>query len=220
MARIVVPGFPHHVTQRGNRQANVFETDSDRQTYLRFLETHCAKRGLSVWAYCLMTNHVHLVVVPKDETALSVALRDAHTNYAVYFNSRRDQSGHLWQGRFFSCPLDKSHRWAAVRYVEQSPVRAGMTGRAEDYPWSSAAAHCGRRNDSVLSAEFPPPGVIEDWSEWLNAGREAVNANAYIRTQTKTGRHCGSSDFVDELEERLGRSLRPKKRGRPSKKGN
>ncbi|MDK1022419.1 MAG: transposase, partial [Candidatus Hydrogenedentes bacterium] len=151
MARIVVPGFPHHVTQRGNRRADIFESDAVRGAYLRFLKTYCAKRGVSVWAYCLMTNHVHLVVVPQEGASLGTALHDTHTVYAMYFNSRTGFSGHVWQGRFFSCPLDESHHWAAVRYIEQNPVRAGIVDRAEDYPWSSAAAHCGRRSDAVLS---------------------------------------------------------------------
>ena len=105
VARIVVPGFPHHVTQRGNRRANVFETDADNEAYLRFLKKYADKRGLSIWAYCLMANHIHLVVVPQREESLGQALRDAHTVYAMYFNSRTQLSGHVWQGRFFSCPL-------------------------------------------------------------------------------------------------------------------
>ena len=219
VARIVVPGFAHHVTQRGNRRADVFETDADREAYLRFLKTYCAKRGLSVWAYCLMTNHVHLVAVPQEETSLGDALRDAHTVYAMYFNSRTESSGHVWQGRFFSCPLDESHQWAAVRYVEQNPVRAGMADRAEDYPWSSAGAHCGRCDDAVLSADFPARDAIEDWSAWVNGGFED-ETYAYLSRQTRTGRPCGSSRFLDELELLLSRTLRPKQGGRPRKHKN
>ena len=220
VARVVVRGFPHHVTQRGNRREDIFETGADREAYLRFLKTYCAKRGLSVWAYCLMSNHIHLVVIPQEEASLGTALRDTHTVYAMYFNSRTGLSGHVWQGRFFSCPLDESHHWAAVRYVERNPVRAGMVARAEEYPWSSAAAHCGRRDTGVLSTEFPPSGVIEDWSEWLNAGCDEDEAYAYIRRQTRTGRPCGSSKFLDRLEALLARSLRPKKGGRPRKDKN
>lgn len=184
------------------------------------MRTYCARRGLAVWAYCLMTDHVHLVVVPQEEGSLGTALRDTHTVYAMYFNSRTELSGHVWQGRFFSCPLDESHHWAAVRYVEQNPVRAGMVERAEDYAWSSARAHCGRGDDVVLSAEFPPSGVIANWSEWLNEGREEDEGYTSIRRQTRTGRPCGSSTFFDELEVLLGRSLRPKKGGRPRKEKN
>ena len=217
VARVVAAGFPHHVTQRGNRLADVFETDADREAYLRFLKKYCARRGLAVWAYCLMTNHVHLVVVPQQEDSLGHALRDAHTVYAMYFNSRTGLTGHVWQGRFYSCPLDDTHLWAAVRYVERNPVRAGMVERAEDYPWSSAAAHCGVRGDSLLAQGFPPPGTIENWADWLR-GEEADNgATERIRERTHTGRPCGSQDFLCTLEGLLQRTLHPKKGGRPRK---
>jgi len=217
VARIVAPGFPHHVTQRGNRRADVFERDADYQAYLGFLRQYAEKRGLSVWAYCLMTNHIHLVAVPDREESLGQALRDAHTVYAMYFNSRTGQCGHVWQGRFFSCPLDEAHLWAAVRYVEGNPVRAGLVARAEDYAWSSAAAHCGLRTDVVLSDEFPPAGVVEDWSGWLHAGHDDDDAHERIRRQTRTGRPCASSKFLDHLEHLLQRTVRPRKGGRPRK---
>ena len=214
VARIVVPGLPHHVTQRGNRRAEIFESDQDRETYLRFLRTYCGKRELSIWAYCLMPNHIHLVAVPAKESSLSHGLRDTHTVYAMYFNSRTQMSGHVWQGRFFSCPLDESHLWAAVRYVEVNPVRAGMVESAETYPWSSAAAHCGLREDAVLSTSFPPDGVIDDWGAWLREPLEdEAETHSSIRQQTHTGRPCGSSEFLDQVETLLRRKLRPKPPG-------
>ncbi|MCP4643821.1 MAG: transposase [bacterium] len=220
VARIVVPGFPHHVTQRGNRRADVFETDGDHDAYLRFMKQYADKRGLVIWAYCLMTNHVHLVAVPVREDSLGLALRDAHTVYAMYFNSRTQLSGHVWQGRFHSCPMDERHLWAAVRYVERNPVRAGMVERAEDYAWSSAAAHCGLRSDPLLSPDFPPPGVVDDWADWLHEEREEDDACERIRQHTHTGRPCGSPTFLDQLEQLLQRVVRPKKGGRPRKTEN
>jgi len=220
VARIVVPGFPHHVTQRGNRRADVFETDKDREAYLRYLRQYAEMRGLSIWAYCLMTNHIHLVAVPQREESLGLALRDAHTVYAMYFNSRTGLSGHVWQGRFHSCPLDETHLWAAVRYVERNPVRAGMVERAETYAWSSAAAHCGLRNAPVLSEDFPPPGVIENWADWLHEESEEDEMYTRIRQHTHTGRPCGSPTFLDQLEHLLQRVVRPQKGGRPRKKEN
>jgi len=218
VARIVAPGFPHHVTQRGNRRADVFEVDADYRAYLGFLRQYAEKRGLSIWAYCLMTNHIHLVAVPAREESLGAALRDAHTVYAMYFNSRTALPGHVWQGRFFSCPLDERHLWAAVRYIERNPVRAGLVARAEAYAWSSAPAHCGFKTDGLLSDEFPPKGVIEDWSAWLQEGQKDDEAEERIRRQTRTGRPCGSSTFLDHLENLLQRTVRPKKGGRPRKK--
>jgi len=164
-----------------------------------------------------MTNHIHLVALPKTEAALGFAMRDTHSVYAMYFNSRTQLSGHVWQGRFYSTPLDENHLWAAVRYVEINSVRAGMVERAEEYPWSSAAAHCGLRDAPVLSVDFPPAGVVEDWQAWLRDGPEESDAYDAIRKQTRTGRPCGSPKFLDQLEALLGRALRPKKPGRPRK---
>lgn len=216
VARVVVPGFPHHVTQRGNRLADVFEVDADREAYLRFVKHYADRHGLAVWAYCLMTNHIHLVVVPVREESLGLALRDAHTVYAMHFNTRTKLSGHVWQGRFHSCPLDGAHLWAAVRYIERNPVRAGLVERAEEYAWSSAAAHCGLRHDALLSDDFPPPGVVDDWKQWL-ADAEDEETVTRLRGHTHTGRPCGSPTFVDQLENILQRVLRPNKRGRKSK---
>lgn len=213
VGRVVIPGFPHHVTQRGNRRADVLASDADRTAYLGFVRKYADRHGLALWAYCLMSNHVHLVAVPQRETSLALALRDAHTVYAMRFNTMTGMTGHVWQGRFYSCPLDESHLWAAVRYVERNPVRAGLVSRAEDYPWSSAAAHCGRAKDALLSPEFPPVGAVEDWPAWL-AQEGDTEAMERVRCQTSTGRPCGSGAFVTQLEELAGRVLHPARRGR------
>lgn len=206
IARIVVPGLPHHVTQRGNRRCEVFFEPRDRQHYLSLFRKYAAEYGVDVWAYCLMTNPVHFVLVPEKPDSLSDALRDAHTAYALRFN------GHLWQGRFFSCVLDDEHLWAAVHYVERNPVRAGMMARSEEYPWSSAAARCGLRQDDLLSPRFPPAHRLTNWSEWLS--REEPPETEAIRRQTHTGRPCGSPDFLADLESQCKRRLTPGKRGR------
>jgi putative transposase len=213
VSRIVVPDVAHHITQRGNRGADVFEDDEDRRTYMAFLSRYTAKHDVSLWAYCLMTNHIHLIAVPKHEFSLARALRDTHTVYSMRFNRRREVTGHLWQGRFYSCPLDDDHMWAAVRYVERNPVRAGLVSRAEDFEWSSAAAHCGLRRDKILADEFPPHGVITNWSDWLRDEEDDAKVES-IRRNTGTGRPCGSASFIDQLETLIGRILRPQKRGR------
>ncbi|MCC6143303.1 MAG: transposase [Candidatus Hydrogenedentes bacterium] len=216
VARVVVPGIPHHVTQRGNRRADIFVDEGDREMYLRLLQQYAALHGLAIWAYCLMTNHVHLVAVPEHERSLGRALRDAHTVYAMYFNTRQQLNGHLWQGRFHSSPMDEGHLWAAVRYVERNPVRAGMVAQAEAYPWSRAAAHCGLRSDPLLHTAFPEPGAIEDWSHWLREEDDAETVER-IRRQTHTGRPCGSDGFIARLETLLQRPLRPQTPGRKPK---
>lgn len=217
LARVVVPGLPHHVTQRGNRGINIFRDDGDRRVYIRLLRKYQAQYPISVWAYCLMSNHVHLIVVPQKEGELSLWLHDIHATYAQYLNDKLDENGHLWQGRFFSCPLDEEHQWAAIRYVERNPVKALIVQHAKEYPWSSAPAHCGLRRDPLLAKDFPHDGLIDDWQTWLL--KEDESKTKAIRAATKTGRPCGSSQFIDQLEQKLGRVLHCRKPG-PERKEN
>jgi len=212
MARLVMPGLPHHVTQRGNRRGQVFFSSEDRQRYMGLFQHYRLRYDLEVLAYCLMDNHVHWVVVPKQECALADTLRDAHASYAVDVNQATRTCGHFFQGRFFSCPLDGEHLWAAVRYFERNPVRTRVVARAEDYAWSSAQAHCGLRDDPLLTPGFPPPGVVSDWPTWL-AAEDAQQMEA-VRRHTLTGRPWGSAAFVAQLEALTGRILQPLKRGR------
>jgi putative transposase len=216
VARIVIPGLPHHITQRGNRCERVFISDEDCKMYLQLLQKYAQKYCFEIVAYCLMSNHVHLVAVPQKENSLGQTLHDTHTTYALRFNRRQGVSGHLWQGRFYSCALDEAHLWAAVRYVETNPVRAAIVSRAEDYRWSSAAGHCGFRVDPLLSKVQASLPEVDDWRSWLmEDNREQT---ALIRRQTRTGRPCGSPLFVEQLEAQTNRLLRPAKRGRKPKR--
>jgi putative transposase len=211
IARVVIPGIPHHVTQRGNDRQRIFYSDDEHCRYLALYRHYGLRLGLKTFAYCLMDNHVHWVVVPASKDALGQSFHALDTKYAGWVNSAKRRSGHLYQGRFFSCPLDEDYLWAAVRYVERNPVRAGMVARAEDYRWSSAAAHCGLRADPLLAPGFPPAGVVADWAEWLST-EDAQQTNA-VRRQTACGRPCGSEAFVVRLEKLLERLLRPQKPG-------
>jgi putative transposase len=173
LARAVFSGVAHHITQRGNRRGNVFFNAEDRRTYLAWLRDYCTKYGVEILAYCLMTNHVHVVAVPTDESALEEVFRPLHTRYAQRINRRKCWKGHLWQGRFFSSALDEDYLWAAIRYVERNPVRARLVRKAENYPWSSAAAHCGLKKDDVLTAEhgwWRRFKTVGNWSMWLAQG--------------------------------------------------
>lgn len=212
IARVVIPGLPHHITQRGNRREEVFTDDADRHAYLNGVRHAFRAYSVKVWAYCLMTNHVHFVAVPEQCDSLALAFRDAHAAYATSFNRKNRTCGHLWQGRFFSTPLDEQHVWYAVRYVERNPVRAGMVRRAEEYIWSSARAHCGIGDDSLLSRDFPFTGTKADWIEWL--GVDPPEQTELLRERTRTGRPCGTDEFTRSLEQQLDRSLRPSPRGR------
>lgn len=216
MARVVMAGIPLHVTQRGHRREDVFFGDADRQRYLELLHGYAEMNGLKITAYCLMTNHVHLVVTPKTQTSLARTLKPVHMRYAQHVNWTHKLSGRLWQGRYFSCPLDDSHCLAAMRYVECNPVRAGLAAKAEDYPWSSAAGHVGRRADPLLSAGMREESGIRDWTAWLSEN-EPDEAIDQLRLCTRTGRPLGDVTFIDRLERLCGRILRPRPGRRPDK---
>jgi putative transposase len=216
IARFVVAGVPHHVTQRGNRRGTVFFCNDDRQSYLRLLGDYATEHEVEVLAYCLMTNHVHLVAVPRTADGLHRMLRPLHMRHAQRVNRAHGWKGHLWQGRYFSSALDDEYFWAAIRYVELNPIRAGMVRRAEDYEWSSAAAHCGIRRDPLLSASDVwrrRLGAIGDWSAWLAAG-ESTDSVEVLRRRADKGLPCGSTEFVEALEQASGRDLRDRPRGR------
>ena len=219
IARQVFPDIPHHITQRGNRRENVFFTDGDWVAYLNWLADYCVKFKVRVLAYCLMTNHIHLVAIPGAEDALEKVFRPLHTRYAQRINRVRGWTGHLWQGRYFSSALDDKYLWAAIRYVERNPVRAGMVQRAEDYRWSSAPAHCELREDSVLTADkswINQLRSVDDWSRWL-AEPDHNGQIAVLRQHVERGLPCGAERFVHELEQQGGQMLRPTAVGRPRK---
>ena len=217
MARVVCPGFPHHITQRGVRRFNVFLEEADHILYRQLLDHYARRHGLGIASYCLMTNHVHIIGVPDNPDAIAKALGDCHGTYAAEFNKKYRKSGHVWQLRPYSCVLDEAHAWAAVRYVERNPVRAGMVARAEDYPWSSARAHCGLATDALLTTDWPDTSFSPDWSAWLSTTSD-VAVEHRIRARTYTGRPCGSEEFVRQIESITGRRLAPGKPGRKPKR--
>ena len=219
LARTVCAQVPHHITQRGNRRERVFFTDEDRQAYLGWLKEYAEKHEVDILAYCLMTNHIHLVAVPRTEDGLQQTLKPLHMRYAQRINRTRGWKGHLWQGRFFSSALDEAYLWAAIRYVERNPVRARMVRKAENYRWSSAGAHCRLMQDDVLTTnsgwrkQFE---AIGDWSAWLAQGDEPQELEVLRRNADK-GLPCGSEKFIRKLEKLTGRGLRYRPQGRPRK---
>ncbi len=212
MARIVAPEVPHHVTQRGNRRQPVFFRDDDYRLYLRIMAEQCAATGVSCLAYCLMPNHVHLILVPSHADGLRAALGEAHRRYTRAVNAREGWSGYLWQGRFASFPMDERHLLASARYVELNPVRARLAATADAWPWSSARAHLAGRDDR-LATVAPLLALAPDWRGFLADGLRAED-HAAIRAAERTGRALGSEGFVAGLERRLGRSIAKRKPGR------
>ena len=211
MARVVVSGVPHHVTQRGNRRQIVFFGDDDYRSYLALLKEHARSAGVATWAWCLMPNHVHLMLVPPTPDALRQMLSEAHRRYSRMVNFRQGWRGYLWQGRFASCPLDETHALAAARYIELNPVRARLVAGAADWPWSSARAHLTGHSDGLT--EISALGIrAEDWPGFLAEGLDDTALQA-MRRGEHTGRPLGDADFIARLEAATGRLLAPRKRG-------
>ena len=216
VARIVIPGVPHHITQRGNNRQAVFFVDDDRRAYLDMLAEQAERFRLSVLGYRLMDNHVHLVGVPAGEESLAKAVGRTHFLYTQYLNRLHRRSGHLWQNRFFSCALDEPHLWNALVYVERNPVRARRVRAAWNYLWSSAAAHVGKSpaGEALDMGEWEAVWTARKWQEQLGRAEDAKEL-ARMRLSTHRGRPLGSDSFLSKLEHRLGRRLRALAVGRP-----
>jgi len=211
IARVVAPGFPHHVTQRGNRRQQTFFKNEDYDLYIKLMAEWCAHFDVLIWAYCLMPNHVHLIAVPSSMDGLRGAIGEAHRRYTRHVNFREGWRGHLWQGRFASYVMDEPHALAAARYVEMNPVRAGLVKRPQDYPWSSAAAHISGI-ENALVAVSPLSKMIKNWERFLLQSDDGETAGL-IKQHDRTGRPVGSKGFLEKLERKLNRSLFPQKRG-------
>ena len=214
IARVVAPGYPHHITQRGNRRQRTFFGAADYRAYLALMAEWCASQKVQVLAYCLMPNHVHLVAVPRTARGLARAIGEAHRRYTRRINFRKAWRGYLWQGRFESCVMDREHCLAAARYIERNPVRAGLVKRAWKWPWSSAAAHVAGRGDALVKAGGPLAAEVSNWRRFLATEDDEEDAYA-LRSHLRTGRPLGDEVFVAGLEKALGLTLRRRKPGPP-----
>ena len=211
IARVVIPHYPHHVTQRGNRKQQTFFSDEDYQAYIDLVASAKEIAGVEIWAYCLMPNHVHLVVVPESKHSLASLFRDAHRRYTRRINFREGWRGHLWQERFFSSVMDENYLLAAVRYVELNPVRAGLCKRPQDWPWSSTLAHMSGFDDALVTVA-PMLERITNWAEFIqSATPQPIVEN--IQQHARTGRPLGCDQFLEKMEKLSGRQLIKAKSG-------
>jgi len=217
IARIVVPGYPHHIVQRGNRRLDVFFSDDDRLAYIELLKNACRRFGVQIWAYCLMTNHAHFIAVPKKADSLARCFSDAHVRYTRLINKREGWKGHLWQARFGSSVLDEEYLLAAVRYVERNPLRAGLALKPWEYAWSSAAWHMGKvETDPLVSGDGMLRELIGDWGKYLRKDDDA-EAMDVLRREVLVSRPSGTESFIKKLEKKFSCSLLRQKPGRPPK---
>jgi putative transposase len=218
LSRIVIPSVPHHITQRGNRRLPVFFSDEDRAAYLSLIAEACTAQGTACLGWCLMDNHIHLILVPSTEDGLRATLGEAHRRYSRRINFREGWRGFLFQGRFASYPMDDAHLMAAIRYVENNPVTAGMVARAEDWRWSSAASHvAGKRvagdplTDVALLGQH-----VGNWRAMLKVGLEAMDDPSTvddIEARSRTGRPLASPEWIAAAEAAMDRKLGLQRRG-------
>ena len=211
LARIVVPGLPHHVTQRGNRREPIFFEDGDQEIYRDLLAEQTRRAGVAVWAYCLMPNHVHLILTPKTAEGLGRAVGEAHRRYTNFINARGRWSGHLFQSRFSSVAMDEAHLMAAARYVSLNPVRARLVTQAQDWPWSSVRAHRAEVDDDLV--EVRP--ILDRDPHFRRALEDGGDEGfAALRRSERSGRPVGTADFIAGLERVLGRAIARRAPGR------
>ena len=218
IARVVVPGIPHHIVQRGNRSQKVFFSDDDRRAYIDYLRIYAKTVGIHFWGYCLMDNHIHIIAVPDKKESFARGFSEAHRRYTRMINFREKWRGYLWEGRFKSYPLNRTHLYAAMRYIERNPVRAKIVENAWDYYWSSARSHVFKQKNSLLDDNFMT-SEIQNWKLFLSREDKQDDINL-LKMHANTGRPLGDSQFINAIEKSTGRILHRQKSGPKSKAGN
>lgn len=211
IARVVLPGYPHHITQRGNRRQDVFFQKNDYVYYLSELRRWCEHESIEIWAYCLMTNHVHLIVKPEKKSNLGKAIGETHRRYTRMINFRKGWRGYLWQGRFASFPMDEEWLYRALAYVELNPVKAGMVDHPWEYRWSSVHAHLAGYDSQGIVNVDAVGDYVSDWRAYL--AKAELDESSIFRQHESTGRPLGSDKFIESAGMILGRNLTKKKPG-------
>ena len=216
-ARVVIPGLPHHVTQRGNRRQPTFFGDGDYRLWLGLASEVFRAEEVEIWSYCLMPNHLHLIAAPGRPEALARAVGTTNLRYTRRVNAREGWTGYLWQGRFASFAMDDGRLLTCARYVGLNPVRAGLTARAIDWPWSSVRAHVEGRADPLLSPGPLAQRLGEAMPRFFDIDVEE-EARRRLRRASSTGRPLGDPDWIRALEAQTGRRLADPPIGRPKAK--
>jgi putative transposase len=213
IARVVIPNLPHHVTQRGVRSMNIFFKDEDYEYYKKVLHEQAQIYALEIISYCLMTNHVHLIVIPKTKESLAKVIGETHRLYTRKINFEQKVKGHLFQSRFYSTPLDDEHLLNAIKYVEQNPVKAFMVKHPWDYKYTSCLKRLNLVKEDILLSSHNIISSIENYKEFL----EEDNKIDLIKEKTRTGKPCGDEEFYNKIKEITGIDYTNKKAGRPKK---
>ena len=208
IARIIAPGLPHHVCQRGNNHQPTFQDNADRKKYLELLSHYLSKYHCGLMAYCLMDNHVHLLLNPPSKASMSKTMQCVSLCYTQYYNAKYGRSGRLWECRYHSCVVDTNrYLWNAGCYIEQNPVRAGIVKNAADYLYSSAAAHITGIKDPVINRVLFDKDDLKSYREMLGKPLTKEHYET-IRRCTRLGKPAGESKFIEKIAALLGRDKR------------
>jgi putative transposase len=217
IARIIGAGYPHHVVERGNNRERVFENQTDYGKYLSLLSKYSEEKEVAVLAYCLMQNHIHLLLRPSGEETLAKMMQGVTLCYTKYFNGENGRTGRLWECRYYSTVIDEdSYLWTVTKYIESNPVRAGIVKKPEDYPYSSARAHILGNKDPILQEPLFDAGELEEYRRFVRLEQDNKTLEE-IRKQTRSGKPLGNGEFLETLSEEIGCSLSFKPKGRPRK---
>ncbi|MBN1404898.1 MAG: transposase [Candidatus Omnitrophica bacterium] len=216
IARLVIKGYPHHVSQRGNYSQKIFFCDKDKLYYLSLIKKYSEKYRLSILAYCLMNNHVHFIVVPKKGDSMAKTFDVVNAKYSQFINKKKRLKGHLWESRFYSCCMDDNHAYVATRYLEQNPVKAKLVDEAWQWRWSSALFHIGEKDYSGIlqKSDFLPQP--DEWKKELKSTEPKIMINK-LEWCTKTGRPFTEFSVIRKLEKIINKNLRQRRVGRPRK---
>jgi len=220
IARIIGIGYPHHIIQRGNNRQNIFFDQEDRRLYLKWLKKYSLECGCMINAYCLMSNHVHLLAVPQYNYSLAKTMQKLSLRFTQHINKKYKRTGRLWECRFYSALVDKeSYLWSTVRYIEQNPVRAKIVSKPDEYRWSSAKINITGKEMDFIKPIWQGDAKREEYTNFLNnPGKE--EEIEIIRKSTISGKPIGSKEFINHLVETLGITINTRPKGRPRKRKN
>lgn len=218
IARIVCVDHPHHISQRGNNKQTVFFDIEDRKLYLKLLKKYSKECKCKIHSYCLMTNHVHLLLTPEKKESLAKAMQKISLRYTQHINKKYNRSGRLWECRFHSCVVEKeTYLWSVCRYIERNPVRAGIVKDPTRYQWSSALANTTSVDRyQLITPIWETRFEREEYCRFLTQ-HDHRNEKEMIRKSTMGGFPIGTKQFLWRLSQDLGIVLRRRKKGRPRK---
>lgn len=222
LPRLTLPGYPHHVIQRGNNRQPIFSSNADYQTLLDLLDENGKKFGIAIHAYVLMSNHFHLLATPQTADGLPQMMQAVGRRYVRHFNDIQKRSGTLWEGRYKST-LIQSERYllACMAYIDHNPVRAGLVAQAQDYPWSSYGHYTGQRVDKLITPHAlvwelgnTPFAREAAYAELVQSGLDPAQQTALTDSALR-GWALGEPDFVADLQKRTERRVAKASAGRP-----